>query len=449
MAQQAELARVNKELEKKTEHLQVLGFQDSLTSLPNRHSLEKRLYEHFSDEHKGEVALLLINIDQFQQYNDIFGHAFGDRILRGIANRLVDIADDAFVARHFGDEFIVLLEESDHAEVIEVAQTILRRFTEPMYINGEEIVVSLSIGVSFSSRFTQSEKVLIRFAKESLVEAKKKPSDRYALFNKSLFDEVDRKSGLEQGLKKAVQNKELRLLYQPIVDMYTQEILGVEALLRWNHPVLGEISPVEFIPVAERTGTIVSIGNWVIKEACQQAKSWHDKGYKLHISVNVSVRQMLQKDFRLQVKEILDETGFLPSYLKLEITESMMQNPIESKRILNELKTLGVSLSLDDFGTGYASLSLLGDLPFDYLKIDRAFIRDIPENPRSRAIVGAIIEMGNSLNFKLIGEGIEELKHMNYLLKQGCSLGQGYFFSKPIMPKNIEELLEKQMLVTA
>lgn len=447
IAQQDELFRLKNELNKTTEHLESLAYTDPITNLPNRHVLENRITTYFSHEKEGELALLLVNIDRFHQYNDIFGHAFGDALLNAFGERLRNTTEEAFVARYIGDEFVVLIENSDTAGAVEIVQSVLKQFEEPIYIKGEEIVVSLAIGVSFSSSFTDSEKVMMRFAKESLIEAKKKPSERYSLFNGSRFEEIDRKSGLEHDLKKALERNQFHLVYQPIVEMKTQEIVGVEALLRWNHPVFGEITPSEFIPIAERTGFIVPIGQWAIKEACEQAKVWHNKGHKLHVSVNVSVRQILQKDFRLQVKSILKDTGLSPHYLKLEITESMMQNPVESKRILTELKTLGVSLSLDDFGTGYASLSLLGDLPFDYLKIDRSFIRDIPENSRSRAIVGAIIEMGNSLNFKLIGEGIEEVKHMDYLLNEGCSLGQGYLFSRPILPLEIEKLLQSQTLV--
>ena len=345
--------------------------------------------------------------------------------------------------RHAGDEFIVLLPSTSAQKGIKITKDIIQAFVHPFMVNEEEVIISLSIGLCMNSEVEKMDDVdtMIRFANQAMYQAKNRGVEHFAVFNGQCFERIDRKSFLEQSLKKAIENEELNVHYQPLVDLQTKRIVGTEALLRWNHPQLGNIAPFEFIPIAEETGMIVDIGKWVMEEACRKTKEWHDAGYPIHVAVNVSLRQTWQREFVEQVRQTLLRTGLEPSYLKIEITESMMHNVIESSRILKELKEVGVSLSLDDFGTGYASLSVLGDLPFDYLKIDRSFIKDIPENPRSRAITNTIVELGRSLGFTIVGEGIENAKHLEYLKKQGCQLGQGYHFSKPIPAHELEELL--------
>lgn len=442
--QQSKLESLNKELEDKTKWLEQIAYYDSLTGLPNRLALEKQfkvMLNEFLANGK-EVSVLYINLERFHSVNDILGHATGDILLEKSGKRIQNYVNQNGIAvRHAGDEFIVILPDTNTEKAVRVAREIIAEFEKPFMVNGEEIIISLHIGLAFNSYCVKDIETMIRFANQALYQAKKQESSRFAMFNGDSFEKMDRKSYLEQGLKKALEHQELHLHYQPLIDLKTKAIVGVEALLRWEHPIYGNVTPFEFIPVAEETGLIIPIGNWVLEEACKQTKKWHDMGYRIHVAVNVSLRQTWQKEFVDSVHFILEKTKLEPRYLKIEITESMMHNPTESKRILNELKKLGVSLSLDDFGTGYASLSMLGDLPFDYLKIDRAFIRDIPENPRSRAITNTIIELGKSLDFTIIGEGIEEEKHLAYLQKQGCHIGQGYLFSKPIPACELEAFL--------
>lgn len=444
LSQQKEMEKLNQELHDKTKWLEQVAYHDPLTGLSNRLALEeqfKDMLNGYLDNGK-EVAVMYINLDRFHAINDILGHSVGDYLLQQTANRIKScVFEEGITVRHAGDEFVCILPGANTDLAVERAKKVISEFEKPFIVNGQEIVISLAIGLSFNSHCVKDIQTLIRFANQALYQAKKQKNERFALFNGDSFEKMDRKSYLEQGLNKAIEHNELQLHYQPIVDLNTKEVVCVEALLRWNHPVYGNVTPFEFIPIAEETGTIIPIGYWVMEEACIQTKKWHEMGYPIHVAVNVSLRQTWQKDFVENVRNVIEKTGLEPKYLKIEITESMMHNPTESKRILKELKEIGVSLSLDDFGTGYASLSMLGDLPFDYLKIDRAFVKDIPENARSRAITNTIIELGRSLGFIIVGEGIEEDKHDDYLKKQGCHLGQGYLFSKPVPSYELEDIL--------
>jgi diguanylate cyclase (GGDEF)-like protein len=448
-SQQKVLESLNEELEDKNKWLEQIAYHDPLTGLPNRLAVEKQfttiLNEALANEK--DVAVLYLNLERFHSVNDILGHATGDRLLKESAKKIQDcVKEEGIAVRHAGDEFIVFLFNVSTENCVKIAKRIFSEFEKPFMVNNEEIVISLHIGLAYNSHCVKDIETMIRFANQALYQAKKQESQKIAIFNGESFEKMDRRSYLEQGLKKAIENNELYLHYQPLVDLKNKNIVGVEALLRWEHPIYGNITPFEFIPVAEETGLILPIGNWVMEEACKQAKRWHDMGHRIYVAVNVSLRQTWHKEFVETVRILLEKTQLEPQYLKIEITESMMHNPTESKRILKELKQLGVSLSLDDFGTGYASLSMLGDLPFDFLKIDRSFIKDIPKNARSRAIVNTIIELGKSLNFVIIGEGLEDEKHLSYLKEHGCHIGQGYLFSKPIAPDKLENLLDQSTM---
>lgn len=444
-SQKTEMIKLNNELNEKSNWLQGMAYKDSLTGLPNRLALEIQLKEKLNEaiENSNKVSILYLNLDRFHHVNTVFGHKTGDLLLKRSAERIIECVEDDIVVRHAGDEFIVLLTDTTEDASVQKAKLIMKAFQKPFVVNKEEIIISVAIGICFNSSFVTDSDTMIQYANQSMVESKGKEIDRITAFTGEFAERMQRKIGLEQSLKRALEKEELYLAYQPLVDLNTKEIIGVEALLRWEHPKYGNITPMEFIPIAEESDLITTIGDWAMREACRQVKIWHKKGSRIYVAVNVSLRQIWQKEFVQTVHTILKETGIEAKYLKVEITESLMYSEVESKQLLRDLKSIGVSLSLDDFGTGFASLSVLGEMPFDYLKIDRSFIKDIPENPRSRAIVNTIIELGKSLGFVVIGEGIEEVKHLDYLKNQGCHIGQGYLFSKPVKAKSIERMLQK------
>lgn len=325
--------------------------------------------------------------------------------------------------------------------VIAIAESILTGSTKSFSIEGNELVVTPSIGISIYPEHGEDPELLFKNADAAMYLAKEQGKNNFQFYNPSLHDLLFRKMNLENGLRRAIEKKQFSLHYQSKVDMRTGKMVGMEALLRWEHPEFGIVSPAEFIPVAEETGQIVSIGEWVLKTACEQTKRWQNAGLPLiYLSVNVSVRQFQQNDFIQTVRNILQETHLDAHFLELEITESIIQNLKQSTEILHDLRVLGVRTSIDDFGTGYSSLYVLKTLPVDLIKLDKSFIDDL-NDPTNQAIVKAVTEIGTTLNLQVIAEGIEQEQQVEILLKHNCRYGQGYLFGRPVPAQEFEKQL--------
>ena len=402
------------------EKIEYMAYHDELTRLPNRNfyyvCLKKQMEQANGLLHK--VAVLFMDLDRFKSVNDTLGHHVGDLLLQAVSIRLKDcLQKSGTICRIGGDEFTVVL-PSDSKDIYEgCAQKIIELLERPFYIEGHEIFITPSIGISLFPDHGESVEELTKKADIAMYYAKERGKNNYYVYTSGLDKKNARKIKLENALRRALRNNELSLHYQPKVELKSGEIIGMEALIRWNHPELGSISPVEFIPIAEDTGLIIQIGEWVLKTACQQNKDWQKiKIPCIPVCVNVSARQ-LNEHFVATVFRVLQETKLDPGCLELEITESVMQNINESSQILNELKALGIQLSLDDFGTGYSSLSYLKHLPVDSVKIDRSFINDILAHSNGGVMVKTIIDIGRNLNFNVIAEGIEN-EQQNLFLKE-------------------------------
>lgn len=427
------------------EKIHFMAYHDSLTKLPNRNYFNDYISSKLmTDGEQSRFAIMFIDIERFKNVNDTFGHAIGDVLLQQVADRLNEcVSAEGIVARFSGDEFLILLENLTEQEIFVQIKKIKDSFSKPFFIKDKEIFTSLSIGVSQYPKDGQSFETLIKNADIAMYHAKKNWNDDFIFFNQKLSDHYTRKANIENHLRKSIMMEDIKVHYQPIIEIESGEIFGLEALVRWEHPIMGRISPEEFIPIAEETGLIIELGNYVLQKACKQLKKWQENDIDLiQISVNVSAKQLEHNKFFENVKKVLKDTKLEPKYLEFEVTESIVQNIKQSKKILNQLKNIGVSLSLDDFGTGYSSLHILNHLPIDKLKIDKTFINDI--NANDYALVKTIIEMGHNLKFRLVAEGIENDQQLNLLKQYKCQYGQGYYFSKPLPASEIEKLLPKK-----
>ncbi|WP_226677843.1 sensor domain-containing protein [Mesobacillus jeotgali] len=422
--------------------IKYMAYYDVLTGLPNRNMVRKHLNSALSNGN-GNLAVLFLDLDRFKIINDTKGHRVGDLLLKVVATRLKNaVKEQGLVSRQGGDEFIIVLKDFRKEQVIEVAERILNEFNEGITIEGQEFFVTPSIGISMAPEDGQDEETLIKHADTAMYLAKDRGKNNYQFYTDKLHGLSSRKMELENGLRKALEQNQLMLHYQPQVNLETGKIIGVEALVRWVHPEKGLISPAEFIPMAEETGLIVPLGKWVLEKAAAQNKVWQEKGYSpIPMSVNISVRQLQEDTFIDCVKQVLIDTQLAPNYLDFEITESVMQNSEKTALILDQLKELGITLAIDDFGTGYSSLSLLKHFPIDKIKIDKSFVDDIIHHSNQGAMVKTIIDMGHNLEFSVIAEGVEEREQVEFLLKNGCVIGQGYHFSRPLPMEEMEQLL--------
>jgi diguanylate cyclase (GGDEF)-like protein/PAS domain S-box-containing protein len=429
------------------EQIKHLAYHDALTGLPNRLLFKDRLTVALShaQRDRSRLAVLFLDLDRFKVINDSLGHNVGDQLLQAVAARVhACVRESDTVARLGGDEFTLLLPTLARAEdAAVVAQKILEAIRYPFHIEGREFFTTTSIGISLYPEDGTDAATLIKNADTAMYQAKEEGRDNYQLFNALVNAKALQRIALEHGLRKALLNDQMTLHYQPIFDLRSGRISGMEALLRWTHPDMGKISPAAFIPVAEATGVMVPIGTWVMRTACEQAKAWHDAGYKhLSLAVNLSVTQLQQPDLVTRVKEILEETGLPARFLELEITESSaMLSPEVSIRTLYDLKKLGIRISLDDFGTGHSSLSYLKRFPIDTLKIDQSFVRDINTDPDTAAIVTAIIAMAHSLRLKVIAEGVELSEQAAFLKRYACDQMQGYLIKPPVPAEEFLECL--------
>jgi diguanylate cyclase (GGDEF)-like protein/PAS domain S-box-containing protein len=420
------------------EQIKHLAYHDALTNLPNRLLFKDRLTVALSHANREGscLAVLFLDLDRFKVINDSLGHNIGDQLLQAVSARVqACVRESDTVARLGGDEFTVLLpnlHRSDDAAPI--AQKIIESIRYPFQIEGREFFSTTSIGISLFPEDGTDAETLIKNADTAMYQAKELGRDNYQLFNAHVNATALQRIALEHGLRKALANDEMAMHYQPIFDLRSGSITGMEALLRWTHPQLGSIPPATFIPLAESTGVMIPIGTWALREACRQAKEWHAAGFNsLSLAVNLSVTQLQQVDLVERVAEILEETQLPPRLLELEITESSaMQSPETSVRTLYDLKKLGLRISLDDFGTGHSSLSYLKRFPIDTLKIDQSFVHDITTDPDTAAIVQAIILMAHSLRLKVVAEGVEFTEQANFLRKHGCDQMQGFLIKPPV-----------------
>jgi len=428
----------------KMEHL---AHHDFLTNLPNRVLLHDRIDQAISlgKRNNAGVALMFLDLDRFKHINDSLGHAVGDKLLQMVAERLsACVRGSDTVSRQGGDEFVVLLPDYKHAEdACMTAAKIVAALAPPFVIDGHELHVTASIGISTYPADARDADGLIKNADIAMYHAKARDRGSYQFFETAMNIRAVERQFVEMNLRFALQRQELLLLYQPLVNLTTGEITGVEALLRWMHPEWGVTLPSRFVPIAEDSGLIVPMGRWVLREACTQARRWVDAGLAFgSIAVNISAIEFRSKDFVQSVATILEETGLAPHLLQLEITESvLMQEAHSSAGILTKLKDIGVVLAVDDFGTGYSSLSYLIRFPVDVLKIDQSFVQAISSKRPGGVIVSAVIAMGASLNQRVVAEGVEDETQLAFLKQRYCEEGQGYLFSKPVCVGDVSALL--------
>ncbi len=429
------------------DNIKRMALTNELTHLHNRRSLLLTLDQLIME--KDSFYVLFLDIDRFKVTNDTLGHEAGDRVLVDVATRLASFQDEYTSVFHIGgDEFILTINNKSEHETAQVASRLVQEIDNPYFVSENSIKITVSIGISCYPDHHIEKEGLLKLADAAMYYAKLTGGNHYQFINKEIMDSRERKSFLELELKKAILNQELSLHYQPIVDLQFNKIVGVEALLRWQHPKLGSLSPYEFIPIAEETGLIIDIGRWVIQEALYQRSLWKKEGFPLQISVNISKRQ-LKRDRTLvnYIQSCLVKHHMLPGDLELEVTESVMENYDIILPVLNEMRRIGIKIAIDDFGTGFSSLGLLKHLPIDSLKIDQTFIRDLDENQIDLAIVKSIIEIGNSLDITITAEGIEIIEQLKILKDLKCTLGQGYYLSHPLSSQQFNETFIKTDLV--
>ncbi|WGK81423.1 EAL domain-containing protein [Vibrio aestuarianus] len=429
--------------------LEQMAYFDPLTELPNRTNLLQEIAHQIKryNSTKLNFATLFLDIDHFKHINDSFGHYYGDQVLVELANRLkLCLKETDHIARIGGDEFVILLTklppEQSLAPILDNIFSVFERYFD---FGEESLRLSTSIGIANYPQDGQTPEALLKNADTAMYLAKKNGRNGYAFYSPELTDVAISRVRLQSALYQGVELKQFSLVYQPQFNLHNQTLLGFEALIRWHHPQLGLVSPDEFIPMAEKSGAIQSIGEWVLRTACQQAKQWLDAEYPLDkLAVNVSAIQLKQSNFIEILTRILSESQLPAHKLEIEITEGfLIENKQKAIHDLQQIAELGVSIALDDFGTGYSSLSYLKGLPLQKLKIDRSFINDIPDDKESNAIVSAILAMGNSLSLIVTAEGIEDEKQMSYLDQIGCHFGQGYYLGRPLSVEDATNLLKK------
>jgi diguanylate cyclase (GGDEF)-like protein len=424
--------------------IEFLAYHDPLTGLPNRYKLDQELTTLIEKEL--EVACIFLDLDRLKFTNDTLGHQAGDALLSYVAKRLKKVVNEkGILARVGGDEFIILLFGDQVAFAENLTSKIIEEMEIPFTINRSQIRVTVSAGVAIYPSDAANASELIRFADLAMYESKRNGKNRVTFFNRLLNEKLKRSVQIEKALVQAISRNELYLLYQPKIEVTTGKISGVEALLRWNHPELGHISPVEFIPIAEEKDLICELGDWVLKEACAQSVEWNDKNQQpMKIAVNISPLQFSKEDFLTRLKEIIGETKMDPRDLELEITESSSLAFEEQVGIkLNQIKEMGISISLDDFGTGYSSFKHLNQLPIEVLKIDKSFVDQLIGNSDQESIVRSMIQLGHNLNMKVLVEGVESKSQVDWLTRESCDLIQGYYYSKPVSPNEILEMLQQ------
>ncbi|HUJ16055.1 MAG TPA: EAL domain-containing protein [Thermoanaerobaculia bacterium] len=430
-----------------TIEMEHLAYHDALTGMPNRPLYMDRLIVALAQAARSnqKLAVFFLDLDRFKDINDSLGHSIGDGLLKAVAERIRRcVREGDTVARFGGDEFTLLIPRIDHVEdAAKIAQKILETLKIPFSISDHELFVTTSIGISIFPSDGSDPETLVRNADSAMYRAKDQGRDNYQLYAPAMNARALERLALENMLRKALSHRELVVFYQPVADIRTKSIVGVEALIRWQHPEMGLVSPAHFISVAEASGLIIPIGEFVLRTACKQTKLWQKRiDPDFTVAVNLSARQFAQANLPEEIAEVLEETGLAPHSLEIEITESnAMQNAENTIYTLRELKALGVRIAMDDFGTGYSSLNYLKKFPIDTLKLDQSFVRDITTDPSDAAIATAIIAMAHSLDLRVIGEGVETEEQFGFLQKQKCDYIQGYLFSPPQSAERLESYL--------
>lgn len=438
------------ERKKAEQEIKFLAYHNPLTKLPNRrlffNQLEKAVTK--AKQENSNFSLLYIDLDRFKNVNDTLGHKTGDWLLVSVSETLFNyLTNDDLIAHMGGDEFMIMLSNINSTnDVKKVCQSMLNAFEAPFYINDFQLYSAISIGATIYPNDGQDIETLIKNADIAMYKAKESGGNNYKLYTPALNQECARKFELENSLHRALDNNEFELYYQPQVNIATGQIAGVEALLRWHHPKFGLVPPSDFIPLAEASGHIIAIGEWVLRTACVQNKTWLDEGLKpITMSVNVSLRQLQHKSFLTKVANILKETGLDPNLLVLEITESVSaQNSKHIYNTINTLASMGIKISMDDFGKGYSTLVNLKKFSVNTLKIDRDFIKEIANDTKSEAIITTTIALAKNLGVKVVAEGVETEEQLAFLKEMDCAEMQGYLFSRPLPSEQINRILRQQ-----
>ncbi|WP_096189490.1 sensor domain-containing protein [Evansella halocellulosilytica] len=436
------------ELKEAKKTIEELVIADKLTGLPNREKFEQDILLQINKaKHTNRsFAVFYIDLDRFKFYNDTLGHFTGDQLIKKIAMRLKEIEQiNVTVYRYGGDEFSILLNNPSHEQEVHVfAEEILDCFQKPFVINGYELFITASIGISDYPEHGKTYGSIVYQAELAMHHAKERGKDGYQWYTPSIKTKHVERLKIEKRLRIATEKKAFYLCYQPQIDLKKKKVIGVEALIRWDDEELGIISPGSFIPLAEETGLIVPIGDWVLEQACKQAKKWFEQGISLRMGINISPIEFQRPDFVSKVKKVLSKTGLPPQLLDLEITENdLLYNREECFKTLEQLKEIGISISIDDFGTGYSSLGYLRRFPIDTLKIDQSFIREVLDNTNDQAIVTSIIQLAHNMNLRVIAEGVETSDMVEFLNKQQCDEMQGFLYSRPLPSDEVTSFIKK------
>lgn len=435
------------------EKINEMAYYDTLTGLPNRALLEKKLKESIEESIKNKFkgAVLFLDLDNFKVVNDTYGHSAGDELLKNVANILRTFENDTVtISRFGGDEFVIMVHNIDSDDyVIKFAENIVKAINRSWVIKEREFYSTVSIGIEFYPVKNCNVQNILSNSDCAMYSVKKSGKDNFTIYSQSMNSKLMENMDLKNSLRHALKYREFELHYQPQINQKTEEIIGMEALLRWNHSTKGLIPPNEFIPIAEETGLIIPIGEWVLREACKQNKLWQDMGYgKFTVSVNLSTNQLKQPNLVDKIRTILKETGLDAKWLCLEVTESIAISNIDfAVKVLKNLKEIGISIALDDFGTGYSSLSYLRRLPINVIKIDKSFVEEIDGSIYAAAITEAIIVMSHKMNINVIAEGVETRNQHKLLLQENCDMAQGYLFSRPLPAEDVKSLLNDRLLL--